>query len=137
MARPQPRTLDHARTLRKQETAAEVRLWQQLRAKRLNGHKFVRQLPIGKFIADFACRELKLIIEVDGATHGDHHDVAYDNKRTAILERSGWTVIRVQNIDVFNHLNDVSDHILWALENLSLSRPIGHPPPPEGGRGPL
>jgi very-short-patch-repair endonuclease len=78
MAHTIPRILSNARSLRHTETAAEIRLWEQLRNRRLCGLKFVRQLPIGYFIADFACRERKLIVEVDGATHGEVREVAYD-----------------------------------------------------------
>ncbi|WP_365965907.1 DUF559 domain-containing protein [Mesorhizobium sp.] len=55
--------------LRKVENDAEERLWQELRGRRLNGHKFVRQLSIGPYFADFACREANLVVEVDGSQH--------------------------------------------------------------------
>jgi very-short-patch-repair endonuclease len=116
MAQTIPRILTNARNLRHTETAAEIRLWECLRDRRLNGFKFVRQLPIGIYIADFACRSKMLIVEVDGATHGDAHEVAYDEKRTAALEKQGWTVVRVNNEDVFKSLQMVCDHIVWALE---------------------
>jgi very-short-patch-repair endonuclease len=117
MAHAIPRILENARDLRSNETAAETRLWEKLRSRRLNGFKFVRQLPIGFYVADFACRAEKLIVEVDGATHGEAHEVAYDQKRTAALEAQGWRVVRVNNEDVFKSLNEVCDHIVWALEN--------------------
>jgi very-short-patch-repair endonuclease len=116
MAQPIPRILEHARDLRRHETAAEVRLWEQLRAKRLGGHKFVRQLPIGVYIADFACRSKMLIVEVDGVTHSEDREVAYDKSRTSALEAQGWRVIRVNNEDVFKNLTAVCDYIVWALE---------------------
>jgi very-short-patch-repair endonuclease len=97
MAQTILRILTNARTLRRTETEAEIRLWQQLRNRRLCGHKFVRQLPIGHFIADFACRERKLFVEVDGATHGGDQEIAYDARRTAILEAQGWRIVRVTN----------------------------------------
>ena len=116
MAQAVPRILQNARALRHAETAAEVRLWEQLRGRRLNGFKFVRQLPIGRFIADFACREFKLAVEVDGATHGSDAEVARDARRTAALEVQGWGVLRVWNEDVFKDLNAVCDAIVLALE---------------------
>ena len=116
MAQHIPRILHNARNLRHNETAAEIRLWEQLRGRRLGGYKFVRQLPIGIYIADFACREQKLIVEVDGATHGDAAEVAYDARRTAVLEAQGWRVLRVWNGDVFGELSAVCDGILLALE---------------------
>jgi very-short-patch-repair endonuclease len=104
-----------ARALRKSETAAEIKLWEQLRAHRLNGHKFVRQLSVGPYFADFACREFKLIVEVDGATHGEAAEIKYDGARTAFLEQQGWRVLRVGNYDVFTNMNGVCDTILLKL----------------------
>ena len=122
MARHIPRILQNARSLRRGETAAEIRLWEQLRGRRLNGFKFMRQLPIGHYIADFACRELKLIVEVDGTTHGDAVEVVYDARRAAVLEAQGWTVLRVWNEDVFKSLNAVCDGIVLALEKRGAAR---------------
>jgi very-short-patch-repair endonuclease len=116
MIRHIPRLLENPRDLRQAETAAEIRLWEHLRGRRLCGHKFVRQWPIGFYIADFACRARMLIVEVDGATHGEGREVAYDMKRSATLEAQGWRVIRVKNEDVFKNLGAVCDYIVWALE---------------------
>ena len=104
-----------ARTLRKTETQAEIKLWQTLRARRLGNYKFVRQLSIGPYFADFATREHKLIIEVDGDTHSTAAEVEYDKARTAFLEAQGWRVHRVWNNDVFTNLAGVCDHILLKL----------------------
>ena len=104
-----------ARTLRRNETPAEIRLWEELRGRRLNGYKFVRQQPIGPNIADFACREAKLIVEVDGATHGSESETHHDLRRTQFLNEQGWKVFRVQNNDVFNQRNAVCDGISLAL----------------------
>jgi very-short-patch-repair endonuclease len=104
-----------ARALRKNDTEAERRLWEELRGSRLNGYKFVRQLPIGPYFADFACRSAKLIVEVDGVTHGDAHEVAYDAKRSLFLNEQGWAVHRVWNDNVFKERNAVCDGILLAL----------------------
>ena len=108
-------TLARARKLRRDETSAEQRLWEELRGRRLNGHKFVRQLPIGPYVADFACRGRRLIVEVDGATHGDRAELAHDQRRTAFLEQQGWRVLRVWNEEVYSNLNGVCDSILLAL----------------------
>ncbi len=105
-----------ARTLRTNDTEAERRLWEELRDRRLNGFKFVRQLPIGPYFTDFACRERKLIVEVDGATHGMESQLHRDEIRTQFLKKKGWAVSRVFNIDVFTARNAVCDGILLALE---------------------
>jgi very-short-patch-repair endonuclease len=84
----------YARDLRRNSTVAEIKLWQQLQNRQLENHKFVRQFPSGPFIADFACREKKLVIEVDGETHSTPEELAYDKKRTAFLVEQGYAVIR-------------------------------------------
>jgi very-short-patch-repair endonuclease len=110
------KTLRRARNLRHNQTEAETRLWWRLRNRNLNGFKFNRQEPIGPFIADFLCHDKKLIVEVDGVTHGDAHEVAFDEKRTAYLQARGYRVLRVQNHDVFTMLDDVLNGIVLALE---------------------
>ena len=80
------------------------------------GFKFDRQVPIGQYIVDFLCHEEKLILEVDGATHGDAHEVAYDEKRTLLLEKTGYRVVRCLNADVFENLEGVLDTILLKLQ---------------------
>ncbi len=105
-----------AKSLRHSQTDAERRLWNCLRKRSLGNHKFVRQLPIGPFIADFVCRERLLVIEVDGVTHADAHEVAYDSRRTKFLETQGYAVMRVGNLEVFTNLDGVLNSILLALQ---------------------
>lgn len=107
---------ERARHLRREATAAEARLWEALRGRQLDGLKFVRQQPIGPFIADFVCRGSKLVIEVDGPTH--EHAVAYDAARTKWLEQQGYAVIRISNEDVFGDLGPVLERIRRALPRL-------------------
>jgi very-short-patch-repair endonuclease len=137
MAYQTEKALNRARALRKNETAAEQRLWEELRGSRLNGFKFVRQLPIGPYFADFACRRAKLIVEVDGATHGDAHEVVHDEKRTMFLSEQGWVVHRVWNDDVFKERNAACDGILLALNSRLRGphQPVGtFSHSPRGGR---
>jgi very-short-patch-repair endonuclease len=89
--------LQRARELRKNETMAEKKLWQALRNRSLEGFKFIRQAPIGPFIADFVCREKKLVIELDGWTHSTDEEIAYDARRTSFMEREGYRVVRYDN----------------------------------------
>ncbi len=110
------KTLKRARALRENETEAERRLWARLRNRHLNGFKFTRQTPIAPYIADFMCFEKKLIVEVDGVTHGDAHEVAYDERRTQFLEARGYRVLRVNNHDVFTQMDNVLDGIVHKLE---------------------
>lgn len=110
-----------ARTMRSEPSGAEARLWYHLRAKRLNGIKFVRQQPIGRFIADFVARSHRLIVEVDGDTHSDQ---APDERRTAWLEQQGYRVIRFTNADVMEREESVLQAILDALRTSPLPGPL-------------
>lgn len=96
-----------ARKLRKDPTEAEKRMWARLRGEQL-GAKFTRQFPIGNAIVDFACRRLKLVVELDG---GQHADSATDNARTRMIEAHGYHVVRYWNNDVLAN----TDGVLTAL----------------------
>jgi very-short-patch-repair endonuclease len=85
----EPKRLDQARRLRRSQTPAELRLWSALRGRRLQNYKFVRQHPVGPFTVDFLCREAALVVEVDGATHSEDSDIAYDQARTSYLKSQG------------------------------------------------
>ncbi len=104
-----------ARKLRRLSTSAESRLWAELRNRQLENFKFVRQEPVGEYVGDFVCREARLVVEVDGATHSTEEEVCRDAIRTASLEGLGYKVIRVQNDDVYNAMEGVLDTILAAL----------------------
>ena len=109
----------HASALRRNQTEAEANLWRELRGRQLQGYKFRRQHPIEDYIADFACLSAKLVIEIDGVTHSTAEELAYDAKRTAILQNLGWRVIRFTNDDVFSDVAAVVEAIYQALKKLS------------------
>ena len=115
MAHQNPESLEHARILQKNDTEAERRLWEALRNRRLGNFKFIRQLSIGPYIVDFACRDCKLIVEVDGATHGTDAEVNYDERRSTYLREQGYRILRFWNNDIFVGLSEVCDAILLAL----------------------
>ncbi len=103
-----------ARALRKYGTPGEAILWSQvLRARNFHGLQFNRQYPIDNYIADFVCRKLKLIIELDGSSHDykEEEDRVRDERLTAL----GYKVVRIPESDVMQDLNDVvkiiEDHI--------------------------
>jgi very-short-patch-repair endonuclease len=122
-----------ARRLRASMTDAERRLWARLRRKQVAGHRFRRQVPIGRYVADFACLSANLIVEVDGAQH-DIDDVK-EIARTDWLEGRGYRVLRYGNRDVLIETNRVVEDI-WRQLGSRLDTP--HPdPPPQGGRGNL
>ena len=102
-----------ARELRQRQTKAESLLWNVLRAKRLCDKKFRRQHPIAPFFADFACVELRLIVEIDGG----YHDYAYEDDvyRQAYLERKGWRVLRYTNELVLEDVEAVAIAIAKEL----------------------
>ena len=107
----------NAKFNRKNPTKAENRLWYYLRNRRLNGYKFIRQVVIGPYIADFVCREKKVVLEVDGGQHGEDLAKAYDERRTAFIESCGYQVIRVWNCEVMKDINTVLEWILFILKN--------------------
>ncbi|MBW8909268.1 MAG: endonuclease domain-containing protein [Mesorhizobium sp.] len=102
-----------ARELRTDETEAEYRLWGGLRGRHLNGYKFVRQVPLGPFFADFVCREKALIVEIDGSQHADSPT---DAARSAWLNQNGYSVLRFWNHEVLAERRAVLDTILAVLE---------------------
>ncbi|AJY47711.1 endonuclease domain-containing protein [Martelella endophytica] len=102
-----------ARALRRNETDAEKVLWRELRNRNLNGFKFTRQYPIGPFIADFACREKTLVIELDGAQHADN---MRDMERTRYINSAGFSVIRFWNEEVLREREDTLETIVAILE---------------------
>jgi very-short-patch-repair endonuclease len=109
---PQGKT-ERARTLRKDGTDAENRLWYFLRNRSLSGFKFARQFPVGPYFADFACREAGLIVELDG---GQHADSDGDRRRTAFLTAEGYSVLRFWNTEMFENRDGVLQSILAALQ---------------------
>lgn len=120
------RTQAHAASLRRQMTDAENRLWHHLRKRQLNGFKFRRQYSVGPYIADFACIEAGLIVEVDGGQHNDER--AKDEARTRFLESRGFKVLRFWNNDVLKQTTVCLEVIATALGP--------HPgPPPQAGEG--
>ena len=102
---------ERARSLRHNSTLAEILLWKQLKGRRMLGFDFHRQKPIGKYIVDFFCRRLQLVIEIDGSTHNER--LEYDAARQAYLEALGFHVIRYQDTEVKQNLQGV----LLAIEN--------------------
>jgi adenine-specific DNA-methyltransferase len=102
-----------ARQLRKSWTDAELRLWQALRNRGVERHKFRRQHPVGPYVVDFICLEQKVVIEVDGSQHMER--AAYDNKRTTYLETQGFRAIRFWDNDVLMQTESVMQAIFDTL----------------------
>ncbi|MBI1423882.1 MAG: DUF559 domain-containing protein [Gammaproteobacteria bacterium] len=120
----------YAKDLRHHSTDAERLLWQYLRNRQLAGFKFRRQAVIEPYIVDFACFDLRLVIELDGGQHADKQ--TYDNKRTQSLKQRGYTVLRFWNHEVLAQIQDVLSHIVSVAKQLN-NTPSPQPSP--GGRG--
>jgi very-short-patch-repair endonuclease/DNA-binding MarR family transcriptional regulator len=112
-ARP-PSTV-RARDLRESGTKAERALWSQLRDRRLDGHKFRRQQPVGPYVVDFFCLEQKLVVEVDGGQHVPEADA----RRTAFLESAGCRVLRFSNDEVLGSMDGVLHVIAEHLRGVA------------------
>ncbi|MBB5687249.1 endonuclease domain-containing protein [Sphingobium boeckii] len=105
-------TRARAKALRRAMTPPEIKLWNILRAGRL-GTKFVKQMVMAPYIADFAAREHRLVIELDGDSHAGRE--SYDAARTAFIESQGFRVIHFTNSEILNNAEGVTTAILIAL----------------------
>jgi very-short-patch-repair endonuclease len=105
-------TTERARSLRKGDNLAEGRLWIELQDRKLGGHKFVRQFPIGPYFADFVCRERRLVVELDGSQHADSE---YDRRRDEFMRSAGYSVIRFWSHETRTQTSAVCETILAAL----------------------
>ncbi len=98
----------YASRLRKEMTKAEACLWKYiLRARQLKGYSFKRQRPVMKYIANFMCKKLMLIIEVDGITHHSEEALKKDDIREKELESAGFTVLRFDDGQILNNISNV------------------------------
>ena len=116
-----------SRDLRRDQTDAERKLWSKLRNRRLAGVKFVRQEPVGPYFVDFLCRERRLVVEIDGATHSTDDEIASDARRTALLEQQGFRVVRFTNAEVYDNLDSVLETLLHAMRTSDASRSTDRP----------
>jgi len=102
-----PHIFEKAKFLRENMTSAELKLWELLRAKQVQGLRFRAQHPIDIFIADFYCHSIKLVIEVDGGIHLTSEQREYDIGREAEIEHWGIKVIRFTNAEVEGEIDKV------------------------------
>jgi len=122
-----------ARENRKNPTPAETKIWNEvLRMRQFAALKFLRQKPIDKFIVDFYCSELRLVIEIDGESHAEN--IAYDAERTKILQSLGVTVVRYTNQEIMTNMNGVYDNLSEVIAGI---QPPSVPPCQGGGDRPL
>jgi very-short-patch-repair endonuclease len=121
-----PRQRSRAKQLRAAMTPAETLLWRYIKAHRIDGLGFRRQVPLRNYIADFACLSAKLIIELDGESHDFESRQRADQKRDAFFATEGFEVLRFSNHDVMSNLEGVVEVIRQA----AAARVCGSPPSP-------
>jgi very-short-patch-repair endonuclease len=115
-----------ANKLRKEMTKAEACLWKYvLRARQMKGYQFRRQRPVFNYIADFMCKELRLVIEVDGITHDSK--LEKDKRRTDVLRQAGFNVFRFTDEEVLTNIRGVAREIERIIDA------IEPPPTPASG----
>ena len=112
----QPWKTLRSQSLRSQQISAEEKLWSYPRNRRLGGFKFVQQEPIDIYYVDFLCRELRLVVEVDGATHCEIHELDADVTRAARLVQLGYRVYRASNTNGYDNIDGTLDELLALLE---------------------
>ena len=116
-----------AQRLRREATPAERMLWRAISKRQLEGWKFSRQMPIGPYVADFLCREEKLVVELDGMSHDLRQEE--DRRRDGYLRKQSYQTLRFSNAEVLTNLEGVLMAIVAVLNS-------GPPPaPPACGRG--
>ncbi len=113
-------TKDFAKELRQRQTSAEELFWKMVRNRRMLGLKIRRQHPIGKYIVDFYCHELQLVIELDGSIHNLEHVRKKDKIRDAFLKAQGLTIFRVDNVFVYSNPHVIEEEIA-KLKNKLIS----------------
>jgi very-short-patch-repair endonuclease len=129
-----PKNIENARKLRREMSLPEVLLWRELRGKP-QGLKFRRQFPVLGYVADFACVEIRLLIEIDGIVHDMGDRPQRDPKRDAVLTSHGWHVARIAAKNVLADPMACAASIVAFAES---SRPLHHQPaaggpPPRSG----
>jgi very-short-patch-repair endonuclease len=122
-----------AKRLRSTMTRAETLLWRHIKAGRVDGLAFRRQVPMRNYLADFVCHSHRLIIELDGESHNFESRIQRDVERDAWLVSQGYTVVRFTNEQVLANLEGVVEAIRAEASKQHTPLPV---PPPHGGREP-
>lgn len=121
-----PQLKTNARTLRKNMTDSELKLWSRIRRKQLHGLQFYRQRPIGNYVVDFYCPQAQLVLEVDGSQHMNVREIQQDQYRNSYLKQQGIRVLRFDNLQVLNQIDAVIERIYWAITSRILLRGQKH-----------
>jgi very-short-patch-repair endonuclease len=113
-----------ARALRQNVTEAERRVRQILRSHQMQGYKFRRQVPIGRYIADFVCHEARLIVEIDGGQHD--FSSPQEAERSAFLQSEGYRILRFWNNEVLTNLDGAHRTIVSELARITPTQTLPH-----------
>jgi very-short-patch-repair endonuclease len=113
-----------ARALRQNMTEPERRVWQILRLHQMKEYKFRRQVPIGRYIADFVCHEARLIVEIDGGQHD--HSSPWEAERSGFLQSEGYRILRFWNDEVLANLVGVHETIADELGRITPTHTLPH-----------
>jgi very-short-patch-repair endonuclease len=114
-------------------TRAETLLWRYIKARRIDGLVFRRQVPMHKYIADFVCHTHRLIVELDGESHNFESRIARDAERNAWFVSQGYSVLRFTNEDVLTNLSGVVDAIRNTAKSSPNQAPLSLSLPHKGG----
>jgi very-short-patch-repair endonuclease len=120
-------SVPHARQLRRSATDCERRMWRAFRMMKRHGFHFRRQVPIGPYVADFACHSARIVVELDGSQHAEPRALAHDRRRTEFLQSRGYRVLRFWNFEAMSNLDTIADYILDQCR--PRLRPPPEPPP--------
>ncbi|MDF3808712.1 endonuclease domain-containing protein, partial [Rhodopseudomonas sp. BAL398] len=134
-AKVNQRQRDRAKQLRQAMTPAETLLWRYLKAHRIDGLGFRRQMPIKNFIVDFVCLAAKLIVELDGESHNFESQLQADDVRDAFFASEGFAVLRFTNDQVMSDLEGVIEVVRQTARARIRSLPPSRGRPPPRGRG--
>ncbi|MFT7196592.1 MAG: very-short-patch-repair endonuclease [Marinoscillum sp.] len=114
---------DFSRELRSNSALSEVLLWIELRPGTIRGYKFNRQKPLGRYIVDFYCKRLNLVIEIDGDSHHSSEAILKDDLRQKALEELGLSFLRFDDLDVKKQLTFVLDTINAFIDDFEQKNP--------------
>ena len=119
-----------SRKLRNNSTLGEILLWQKLKAGSVKGYKFNRQKPLGRYIVDFYCKPLKLVIEIDGGYHFEEEQKLKDAERQKLLENMGLHFLRFSDEqirkDMDTVLKEIENYISLFEQNLTSLRSLSN-----------
>ena len=128
-----PRQRNRAKQLRQAMTRAETLLWRYVKANRVDGLGFRRQIPIRNYIADFVCMSAKIVVELDGESHDFQERQNADHTRDAFFVSEGFQVLRFTNEQVMSNLEGVVETIRQTAANRARGLPLSPALPHKGG----